>query len=207
MRLVIFVAMAAFLVAALCVPGAFGARGAAVRVRLRGRARRAHRAVHAGQPRRRRAAPVGPRARGQHGDRRRAAVRRGRSPRASCSSPCGALALLLDTGGPFLFGADGWKLVPGHFAERHGLIVIIALGRVDRRDRRRRAGRRSTRASSRAAVLGIVVAAALWWVYFDVTAIVAGAAPGESARRAASATRSRATPTPTCTSRWSPASR
>ena len=38
------------------------------------------------------------------------------------------LALVLDAGGPFLFGADGWKLVPGHFAERHGAIVIIALG-------------------------------------------------------------------------------
>src|SRR6266545_4673023 len=39
-----------------------------------------------------------------------------------------ALALLLDTGGPYLFGAEGWRLVPGHFAERHGLIIIIALG-------------------------------------------------------------------------------
>jgi low temperature requirement protein LtrA len=38
------------------------------------------------------------------------------------------IALLLDLGGPFLFGADGWKLVPGHFAERHGAIIIIALG-------------------------------------------------------------------------------
>ena len=38
------------------------------------------------------------------------------------------LALLLDAAGPFLFGAEGWKLVPGHFAERHGAIVIIALG-------------------------------------------------------------------------------
>src|SRR4051794_27631764 len=39
-----------------------------------------------------------------------------------------ALALLLDMGGPYLFGSEGWKLVPGHFAERHGLIIIIALG-------------------------------------------------------------------------------
>ncbi len=37
-------------------------------------------------------------------------------------------ALVLDTGGPYLFGAEGWKLVPGHFAERHGAIIIIALG-------------------------------------------------------------------------------
>ena len=39
-----------------------------------------------------------------------------------------ALALLLDMAGPYFFGAEGWKLVPSHFAERHGLILIIALG-------------------------------------------------------------------------------
>src|SRR4051812_3833649 len=78
-----------------------------------------------------------------------------------------ATALLLDMGGPFLFGSEGWKLVPAHFAERHGLIVLIALGEsivaigvgaevgVD-------AG------VVIAAVLGVAVAAALWWLYFDV---------------------------------------
>jgi low temperature requirement protein LtrA len=83
------------------------------------------------------------------------------------------LALLLDYGGPYFFGTEGWKLVPGHFAERHGLIVLIALGEsivaigvgaepgVD-------AG------VVAAATLGIAVAAALWWLYFDVVAIVAG---------------------------------
>ncbi|MGH3035461.1 MAG: low temperature requirement protein A [Gaiellaceae bacterium] len=83
-----------------------------------------------------------------------------------------ALALLLDMGGPYLFGAEGWKLVPGHFAERHGLIFLIALGEsivaigvgaevgID-------AG------VIVAATLGIVVAAALWWLYFDVVALVA----------------------------------
>src|SRR5918997_2514813 len=39
-----------------------------------------------------------------------------------------AVALLLDMGEPYLFGSEDWKLVPGHFAERHGLILIIALG-------------------------------------------------------------------------------
>jgi low temperature requirement protein LtrA len=83
-----------------------------------------------------------------------------------------ALALLLDMGGPWLIDAEGWKLVPGHFAERHGLIVLIALGEsivaigvgseagVD-------AG------VVVAAVLGIAVAGALWWLYFDVVALVA----------------------------------
>jgi low temperature requirement protein LtrA len=82
------------------------------------------------------------------------------------------VALTLDGIGPYLFGAEGWRLMPAHFAERHGLIVIIALGEsivaigvgaeigVD-------AG------VVVAAVLGIAVAAALWWLYFDVVALVA----------------------------------
>src|SRR5829696_6375657 len=37
-------------------------------------------------------------------------------------------ALALDMAGPFLFGSEGWRLMPSHFAERHGLIVIIGLG-------------------------------------------------------------------------------
>ncbi len=93
-----------------------------------------------------------------------------------------ALALVLDIGGPLLIDSVGWKLVPGHFAERHGLIVIIAIGEsivaigvgvvggVD-------AG------IVAAAVVGTAVAAALWWLYFDVVALVAQrrlaqAAPG-----------------------------
>jgi low temperature requirement protein LtrA len=39
-----------------------------------------------------------------------------------------ALAIFLDMAGPYFFGSEGWRLVPGHFAERHGLILIIALG-------------------------------------------------------------------------------
>jgi low temperature requirement protein LtrA len=82
------------------------------------------------------------------------------------------LALVLDMGGPYLFGADGWKLVPGHFAERHGLIVLIALGESIVA---LGVGAKVVLDTGIvvAAVLGVVVAAALWWVYFDVTAIVA----------------------------------
>ena len=38
------------------------------------------------------------------------------------------LALALDMGEPYLASAESWRLVPAHFAERHGLIVIVALG-------------------------------------------------------------------------------
>src|SRR4051812_48190751 len=38
------------------------------------------------------------------------------------------LALGLDMAEPYLFGSEGWRLEPHHFAERHGLIILIALG-------------------------------------------------------------------------------
>jgi low temperature requirement protein LtrA len=81
------------------------------------------------------------------------------------------LAIVIDWGGPALFGVRGWQLVPGHFAERHGLIIILALGEaiialgvgaeVD-----------LTFRVIVAAVLGIGLSAALWWTYFDVVALV-----------------------------------
>jgi low temperature requirement protein LtrA len=93
------------------------------------------------------------------------------------------LALMLDAGGPFLFGAEGWKLVPGHFAERHGLIVIIALGEsIVAIGAGTSAGIDAGVVA--AAVLGVVVAGALWWMYFDVVAPIA-------ARRLAAATEGR----------------
>jgi low temperature requirement protein LtrA len=82
-----------------------------------------------------------------------------------------SLALLLDMAEPFFFGSEGWKLVPRHFAERHGLIIIIALGEsivaigVG-------AEAHLTAGIAIAAVLGIGLAAALWWIYFDVVALV-----------------------------------
>jgi low temperature requirement protein LtrA len=82
------------------------------------------------------------------------------------------LALALDALGPFLFGAEGWKLVPGHFAERHGAIIIIALGESVLAIGAGASAGLGTGVVV-AAVLGIVVAAALWWAYFDVVALVA----------------------------------
>jgi low temperature requirement protein LtrA len=82
-----------------------------------------------------------------------------------------ALALFLDMGGPYLFGSEGWKLVPGHFAERHGLIIIIALG-----ESIVAIGIGASHALDfgigTAAVLGVALTAAMWWIYFDIVAIV-----------------------------------
>lgn len=77
------------------------------------------------------------------------------------------VALAVDVIGPALAGIDGWQLVPAHFAERHNLVVILALGESvialgagSDRD--------LTTGVLIAAVLGIAVAAAYWWTYFDV---------------------------------------
>jgi low temperature requirement protein LtrA len=83
-----------------------------------------------------------------------------------------AAAVAFDVLGPLFFGADGWKLVPGHFAERHGLIVIIALGEsivaigVGASDR-------LDGGVIAAVVIGVAAVSAMWWSYFDVTVHVA----------------------------------
>jgi low temperature requirement protein LtrA len=95
-----------------------------------------------------------------------------------------ALALLLDMGGPYVANASGWRLMPEHFAERHGLIVIIALGESIVAIGVGAAGGLSLGIGT-AAVLGVALSAALWWTYFDVVAII-------SARRLADAEPGRA---------------
>ena len=82
-------------------------------------------------------------------------------------------ALALDYLGPVLFGLGrGWSVAPEHFAERYGLIVLIALGEsliaigVG-------AGFELEPGVIVGAALGIVVVSALWWLYFDVAAIFA----------------------------------
>lgn len=187
-RLAIFAAMAAFLVAALCVPEAFGDRGllfagAYAIVRYSQLAlfhiaseddaalRRSLRGLGAGTT-------VGV-----------ALIAAASFLDGPAQGAVWALALVLDVGEPYLFGAEGWRFSPGHFAERHGAIIIIALGEsivaigvgsevgVD-------AG------VVVAAVLGVAVAAALWWLYFDIVALVAErrlahATPGREANEIA----------------------
>jgi low temperature requirement protein LtrA len=89
------------------------------------------------------------------------------------------LAIVLDMGGPYFFGSEGWKLVPGHFAERHGLIIIIALGESIVAIGVGAAGALDLGIGT-VAVLGVALAAAMWWIYFDVVALI-------SARRLAEA--------------------
>jgi low temperature requirement protein LtrA len=69
--------------------------------------------------------------------------------------------------GPLFTGVSGWRVQPAHFVERHGLIVIIAIGEslvaIG-------LGERSVGLSTGvivAAVLGFVVATSFWLAYFD----------------------------------------
>jgi low temperature requirement protein LtrA len=81
------------------------------------------------------------------------------------------LALAIDYLGPVVIGVGrGWQVAPEHFAERHGLIILIALGESIIAIGLGAGFELGTGALG-AAALGIVVVSALWWLYFDVAAI------------------------------------
>jgi low temperature requirement protein LtrA len=82
------------------------------------------------------------------------------------------VALALDFVGGLLGRGRGWRVSPAHFAERHALIVIIAIGESIVAVGVGARGLELGLGEIAAAVLGIVVAAALWWAYFDWVAIV-----------------------------------
>jgi low temperature requirement protein LtrA len=76
------------------------------------------------------------------------------------------VALAVGFLGPLLARAQGWRLEPAHFVERHGLIVTIAIGEsliaIG-------LGARSTDLGASvivAAVLGLVIATGFWLAYF-----------------------------------------
>jgi low temperature requirement protein LtrA len=171
-RVVLLAAMAAMLIVSLAVPRAFGGDGL-----LFGVAYLVVRALHVG------AYTIVSR----DNPMLRAAVGRLAStilPAAVLLTIAGALdgtprtlcwiaALCVDYGGLAIRGVEGWRVVAGHFAERHSGIIIIALGEsivslgVG-------VGRLQVDAGViAAALLGMTVAAALWWAYFDVVATVA----------------------------------
>jgi low temperature requirement protein LtrA len=171
-RMTIFVAMAAVLVLALCVPRAFGSLGLTFAVAY-GIVRYAQIALFL------LASRDDPGLRHSvNGLAIGTAVGVGLLATASffdgwTQGAIWALALALDVGAPyFAIDSSGWKLAPRHFAERHGLILIVALGEsivaigV--------AAELSLDAGIvAAAALGIGLVAALWWIYFDVVALVA----------------------------------
>jgi low temperature requirement protein LtrA len=76
-------------------------------------------------------------------------------------------ALAIGLFGPLLGGLSGWRVEPAHFVERHGLIVIIAIGEslvaIGLGERHSGLGTGVVVA----ALLGFVVATSFWLAYFD----------------------------------------
>lgn len=84
-----------------------------------------------------------------------------------------ALALVVDYVGTALGGASGWRLpAPAHFAERHGLIMIVALGESIVAIGVGVAQLPITWPIIAASLLGLFLVQALWWAYFDVSALL-----------------------------------
>jgi low temperature requirement protein LtrA len=169
-RIAIFAAMAALLIVALCVPEAFDERALAFAIAY-GVVRAGHIALFLLASR-------------DDASLRRSVLDLAMSSAIAVGLLVGAsfldgleqgglwvLAIALDWGGPALFGLAGWRLVPAHFAERHKLVIILALGEsivalgigaeVE-----------LSAGVIAAAVLGIALVSAVWWVYFDVVALV-----------------------------------
>ena len=172
-RLVLFSAMAAMLVAAIAVPGAFGDDGvifgfAYLVVRL------LHVTLYAIA-----AGPQSPETRG-------AVLRLAPGFLAgpallvvagfldgAAQAALWAVALGIDYGVALVRGVSGLRVRAGHFVERHGLVVIIALGESIVAVGVGAAGLELGAGVVAATVLGVVVAAGLWWAYFDYVALAA----------------------------------
>jgi low temperature requirement protein LtrA len=76
-------------------------------------------------------------------------------------------ALAVDYLGVLVGHMRGWRVSPEHFVERHGLVVIIALGESIVAIGVGAAGLPLDTGRILAALLGMTVIAALWWSYFD----------------------------------------
>jgi low temperature requirement protein LtrA len=83
-----------------------------------------------------------------------------------------AVAVVIDYVGVYVGGASGWRVfAPGHFAERHGLVIIIAIGES--------LVSVGTAVSDAAmdwrllvgALLGVTLAITLWRTYFNAIAV------------------------------------
>jgi len=170
-RIAVFASMAAMLIVALAVPGAFGADGLVF-----GAAYFLVRALHlvlfaiAGR-----------------GDRElmRAVLRIAPSALTGAALlviagftdggvrlAIWAVALAIDYLWLLVAGMRGWRVSPEHFVERHGLIIIIALGESIVAIGVGAAGLPLDAGTITAALLGITVACSLWWSYFDWTVYV-----------------------------------
>jgi low temperature requirement protein LtrA len=86
---------------------------------------------------------------------------------------CWAAAVVVDYLGPLFGHMRGWRLSPRHFVERFGQIILIALGESIVAIGVGAAGLELDVGLITAVLLGIIVVACLWWSYFDWVVYVA----------------------------------
>ena len=168
-RLAMFTSMTAMLIAALAVPNAFGDDGVifgcayfvvrAMHIVLFAQAT-PHLAVHEAAMRLARTAIPAP-----------ALLIAAGFLDGPAQATLWIVALAVDYGGPLVFGVSGFRVSASHFVERFALIVIIALGESIVAIGVGAAGLELDLGLMAAAALGIVIACALWWAYFDWMAI------------------------------------
>jgi low temperature requirement protein LtrA len=84
-----------------------------------------------------------------------------------------AVALAIDYGVAFVRSPSGFRVHAGHFTERHGLIIIIALGESIVAIGVGASGLGLGAGVLVGSVVGIALAAALWWAYFDLVMLSA----------------------------------
>ncbi|ADD43920.1 low temperature requirement protein A [Stackebrandtia nassauensis] len=78
--------------------------------------------------------------------------------------------------GPALTGQEGFPLHPGHITERHGLVVIVALGEsiIVVGSGALKVGEKTGELNGQiisVAILGLALTACLWWAYFTADAV------------------------------------
>jgi len=81
------------------------------------------------------------------------------------------VGLGIDYAGPYVYGVSGFRVSPGHFAERFALIVLIALGESIVAIGAGVTGELDAGVLA-AAAFGLIVSCSMWWAYFDVVAVV-----------------------------------
>ena len=84
-----------------------------------------------------------------------------------------AAALLLEFVWYFVMNLSGFRVSPGHFSERHGLIFIIALGEAVISIGIGASGLEIDGKVVIPAMMGLGIIVAMWWTYFDVAALAA----------------------------------
>jgi low temperature requirement protein LtrA len=83
--------------------------------------------------------------------------------------PVWAVAVLVDVLSVIAAGRGEFRVAPGHFAERHALITIIALGESIIAVGATADGLEPSLRIVGVAAVGFAIIAAMWWLYFDRT--------------------------------------